>query len=57
MMRRIMLLVTVVAMMVMGSALPATATHVAHANANACQSLVISLLATSNNEAGPFTPA
>jgi hypothetical protein len=59
-MRRIMLLVTVAlmmaAMMVMGSALPAFANHVEHANANACQGLVISLLATSNNPEGPFPP-
>jgi hypothetical protein len=58
--QRIIMLVTVAlvmaAMLVVGSALPAAATHVGHANANACQGLVISLLATSNNPEGPFPP-
>jgi len=53
--RRIMLLVSVAAMMV-GSALPAFASHVEHANEKACQGLVISLLATSNHPEGPFPP-
>ena len=59
-MRRILLLVTVAlvmaAMMLVGSALPAFATHVEHANAEACQGLVISLLSTSNNPEGPLPP-
>ena len=54
--RRILLLVSVAAMMVVGSALPAFASHVEHANAEACQGLVISLLATSNHPEGPFPP-
>ncbi len=54
--RRILLLVGVAAMIVVGSALPAFATHVEHANAEACQGLVISLLATSNHPEGPFPP-
>jgi hypothetical protein len=54
--RRIIMLVTVAAVMVVGSALPASATHVEHANANACQGLVISLLAASNHPEGPFPP-
>jgi hypothetical protein len=58
-MRRIMLLVTVALVMTAVSvamAMPASATHLARANEEACQGLVISLLATSNNPLGPFTP-
>jgi len=58
-MRPIMMLVTValvMAAMMVAMAMPASATHVAHANAEACQGLVISLLATSNDPEGPFPP-
>jgi hypothetical protein len=58
--KRIMLLVTVAlvmaAMMLVAMAMPASATHVERANEKACQGLVISLLATSNNPEGPFPP-
>jgi hypothetical protein len=57
--RRIMLLVAValvMAAMMVAMAMPASANHVEHANANACQGLVISLLATSNHPEGPFPP-
>ncbi len=59
-MRRIMLLVMVVAvmatMLVVGSALPASANPLERANEKACQGLVIALLSTSNHPEGPFTP-
>jgi hypothetical protein len=58
-MRRIMLLATVawvMAAMLVAMAMPASATHVERANAKACQGLVISLLATSNDPEGPFPP-
>jgi hypothetical protein len=58
--RRIMLLVMVVAvmatMLVVGSALQASANPLERANTEACQGLVIAALSTSNDPEGPFTP-
>ena len=58
--RRILVLLVsvaaVMAAMMLTMAMPASATHLERANEKACQGLVISLLATSNNPEGPFPP-